>query len=248
MGDALTEDPKRPEHYLTKSQTERIDNDIKSCDKKLQRPDMFDEVASIRDQRKRLTRLKDIQSPPPTNGDERTKISKRIKEIEKEIVVGMPTAEEMRKSPPGAVTKHRAWNKRNKQLVLERRRGLRMLHPDSDNPDMGSVEHLRPRSNSLNLDNALIPGSGLHSIPSEQFMENYDEIDWHQKADESASKVDSLQAELDALKALAKVTPDTPATGWTAEKRAEAARHARDAAARRKAEKEALAEAASDPV
>lgn len=96
----------------------------------------------------------------------------REAELMAEIQAGMPTQEEMRRNPPGAVDKHRAWERRNKANILEwknirlRMQASGML--DGDARGVANVEALRPRglSQSLDMAGAQIPGRDFYLPPA----------------------------------------------------------------------------------
>jgi hypothetical protein len=90
----------------------------------------------------------------------------------------MPSQEEMRKSPPGAIGKHMRWEKQNKKNLEEwKNLKLRLNHEDTD-PDVANFERFRPTSSSsLNMDNAHIPGNQYFLPPqSEQYRDNFDKV------------------------------------------------------------------------
>ena len=47
----------------------------------------------------------------------------------------------------------------------------------SDDPDIANVERIRPIASSLNMHNAQIPGQA-YNMPSPEYVENYDKVDW----------------------------------------------------------------------
>ena len=121
-------------------------------------------------------------SPPPPRSDELDALVRLEREDREKLKEGLPSAEEMRKRPPGAVGKHMRWDKRAKELVepgvtrMDRWRNTKMrLNVGNDDPDLVNFEQFRPRTNSLNLDNAFIPGTN-YNIPSEAFKKGWDEM------------------------------------------------------------------------
>jgi len=227
---ASYEKPGRPEFYLTPTQVRQKKDDIEICDAKLASP-VIEEKAQVREQRQLAMKALEEQAPPELNEIERDKVSLRVKELRDSIREGMPTAEEMRKKPPGAVSKHQSWERSKKQEVFEYRRGLRMLDPENTESEYTSVEHLRPPSNSLNLDNAFIPGKNF-DFPSEQYMANFDSIFRKEEpVDNSlAEMVAEQQQQINELKEIVDRTRivKRKTTGWTAEKRAEHSRKAKE--------------------
>jgi hypothetical protein len=102
------------------------------------------DIAEARGRVRRLKgQLKDY-SPPEVTGGQRDKLVKRIKELEDQILPGMPTHEEMRKNPAGMVGRHMRFEKANKKAILEWKNAQIMLDPTSNDPDLANFERLRP--------------------------------------------------------------------------------------------------------
>lgn len=89
-------------------------------------------------------------APPTVSGETKDALNKRRLELEDAMRVGMPTQEEMRRNPPGAVDKHRKWEAANKARKLERDNILHALDPDDDSKDKTNIDMIRP--------SGLIPG------------------------------------------------------------------------------------------
>ena len=66
----------------------------------------------------------------------------RLRQLTKEIQVGMPTAESMRKAPPGAVKDHLAWERTNKARIAEWKNLQLRLRKG---PEVASLERIRPQ-------------------------------------------------------------------------------------------------------
>ena len=88
----------------------------------------------------------------------------REKSLLNEILAGMPSQEEMRKAPPGAVDKHMAWERRNKAKILEWKNLRLRLNPSER--EAANLERFRPRDSTLSMDHAVIPGKQIY-IPDE---------------------------------------------------------------------------------
>lgn len=127
-------------------------------------------------------------TPPDVTPEKRDKIDKRRQQLEEEIVVGMPSSAEMRRNPPGAVSRHMAWEKKNKRKILEWKNLKLILEKGDPNPDLADIEQLRPTTSYLNMQGAQIPGKVM-SFPSEQFKENYDEVNWDRPDEEQEEAV-----------------------------------------------------------
>jgi hypothetical protein len=96
----------------------------------------------------------------PASVEEEGRMVAREKEILDSILVGMPSQEEMRKAPPGAVDKHMKWERRNKRLIAEWKNLRLRLNPGER--EAANLERHRPTSSSLNMDNAYIPGKQIY--------------------------------------------------------------------------------------
>jgi hypothetical protein len=149
-------------------------------------------------------------APPSLTGEQLDAAVREEREHREKLLEGMPSQEEMRKSPPGAIGKHLKWDRRAKEVVNERgetrlqawkNRRLE-LHRGSDDPDVANFEIHRPRTSTLNMDNAFIPGA-VHSLPSPQFSENYDKVDWGKGMSAEADEMrQQLKQEISDLRKL----------------------------------------------
>ena len=83
---------------------------------------------------------------PELTGEARDALSRRLGDIEARIKVGMPTHEDMRRNPAGAVDQHRRWERLNKSAVLERRNILIALNPGDDSKDLTNIDMIRPHA------------------------------------------------------------------------------------------------------
>ncbi len=104
-------------------------------------------------------------APKEFEGVELDAAVKREKELRTEISGdGMPTAQEMRKNPPGAVHKHLQFEQRNKPKLNEWRYLRRRLFAKSEDPDAGNFEPYRPKGDGseLSMDGAQIAGQDFH--------------------------------------------------------------------------------------
>ena len=100
---------------------------------------------------------------PDLSGETVDALARRQQVLESHILEGMPTREEMRRNPPGAVDRHRNWN-RKKAAVLEWKNNQVQLNPDSDDVDLCNIERLRPSEMnqtgaSTYMASAQIPGN-----------------------------------------------------------------------------------------
>ncbi len=122
----------------------------------------------------RVSSMLTQQAPPEVRPDEVDSLVKREKELRDDMQHGMPSHEEMRKVPTGAVGKHQAWEARNKPKLMEWKNIRLRLNIGNPDPDISNFEMYRPDVSRLEMRGAEIPGQSW-SHPSEAFKENYDE-------------------------------------------------------------------------
>ena len=134
----------------------------------------------VRQRKKALEKQYLEQAPQPiTDGALRDKVAKRINDLEEQIKVGLPTAEEMRKATNLTVEQHRKWERLNKPKIKEWRNLLRQLNTDTSDPDthdrsLGDIERLRPMSamDRMRTDGFITGKMSYGSVP----QENWDAI------------------------------------------------------------------------
>jgi hypothetical protein len=150
---------------LRPHQVEEAKSEIKACEEKLRSPHIEDKGEAAK-QLRRLSAQYEQQVPrPPETTDEEGRMVARSRALLSKILVGMPSQEEMRKAPPGAVDKHMSWEKRNKAAIVEwKNLQLRLTH--AKEPEAANLERHRPTSSSLSMDNAHIPGKDFHLPPT----------------------------------------------------------------------------------
>ena len=125
------------------------EEDIRQCDADLANAGVKMK-GIVRQRKKALEKQYLEQAPQPiTDGALRDKVAKRINDLEEQIKVGLPTAEEMRKATNLTVEQHRKWERANKPKIKEWRNLLRQLNTDTSDPDthdrsLGDIERLRP--------------------------------------------------------------------------------------------------------
>lgn len=144
-------------------------------------------------------------APKPYAGEEVDKAKERESELLDRIVAGMPTQAEMRRNPPGAVDKHRNWERRHKADLMEwkniRRRLLVGGHIDGpvDATDVSNIERYRPAGGAqeLSMDNAQIAGRAYFMPAGMPAVQNLMDP---AEADEDRRLRTELQAKLDAEK------------------------------------------------
>lgn len=102
-------------------------------------------------------------APPELTGGMKDALHSREVELESKLKTGMLTTEDMRRNPPGAVDRHRRWERSNKDEILEWKNIRRALSSDSDDKDLSNIEllrssSLRPDGASTFIADAQIPG------------------------------------------------------------------------------------------
>jgi hypothetical protein len=114
-------------------------------------------------------------SPPAIDGSTRDALSKRHRELREKIRdTGMLTQEEMRRNPPGAVDRHRRWERANKDRILEYKNISRVLEPESDAKDLSSLEVFRPSRPMVYNSNSQIAGHFAYSdVPQENWDQTF---------------------------------------------------------------------------
>lgn len=165
--------------FLRKRQIDEYQADIGALQKSLSEPKIQDK-AVVKGKLHRMQKALQEQSAPELTPLMKDKVVARGKELEEKIREGMPSSEEMRKNPPGAVGKHMRWERKNKAAIMEWKNTQVAMNKGSDDPDLANVERLRPATSSLNMHGAQIPGKEFN-IPTPQYMDNYDRIDFECK-------------------------------------------------------------------
>lgn len=149
--------------------------------KALESPHVEDKSA-VRDAHKRLTAMEKEHGVPDLSPAERDAAKKEVKELVEKIRVGMLSAEEMRRNPPGAVDQNVWWERKNKWNINRLRALQTALHkgiPADQARSLLDLDQYRPRTSRLNMDNAQIPPARSFSFPSEEYSREgggYDRI------------------------------------------------------------------------
>ena len=164
--------------YMRPAQTERLKGECEKIRKMLSSQML---VARLEDPGAMQQRLKtmehqiEVQSAPTLTGEQRTLAAREEHELRESILDGMPSYEEMRKAPPGALGKHRRWEALKKSAVLRWKNRRLQLNPENTDPDLCNIETFRPRTSTLGMDNAFIPGTNYNLSPdTEQYRDNWD--------------------------------------------------------------------------
>lgn len=145
-----TDEVKVPEKQILRfRQREELQQEIEDINTALNPDNTFkmrsgSDVAEASSRLRRLKKQLVEYGPAEVSGAVKDKLVKRSKEIEGDVLQGMPTAEEMRKNPAGMVGRHMRWEKANKKKILEWKNIQQLLEPDSNDPDLSNFERLRP--------------------------------------------------------------------------------------------------------
>lgn len=152
-------------NLLRPRQVDDAKHEIKSLEEQLRSPHIEDK-GEVNTKLRRVRKSFEQQAPRPAeNPAEEDRMVKRSRQLLTEILEGMPSQEEMRKAPPGAVDKHIRWEKANKAKIVEwKNLQLRLTAGSGDN-EVANLERFRPRESSLSMDNAVIPGKQYHLPP-----------------------------------------------------------------------------------
>lgn len=144
---------------LRPDQVQSAKDEIASLEAKLSNP-LIEDKAMVRRQLNNARRLTELQTPrPPQDSAEEGRMVARSRQLIGEILQGMPSQEEMRKAPPGAVDKHMRWEKANKPKILEWKNLQLRLKPGER--DAANLERHRPTGSTLNMDGAQIQGKNF---------------------------------------------------------------------------------------
>jgi hypothetical protein len=151
---------------LRKDQVEEMESEREAANQKLRSSHFQGDKGAVAEQLRALEHQLESQRPRPYSSEEIDGAVRREAELRGEIRQGMLSQEEMRKCPPGAVDRHRAWEKRNMARIEEWQNIQRRLNAESDDRESASIERFRPTVNSMNLDNAMIPGKQFFLPPA----------------------------------------------------------------------------------
>ena len=158
------------EPLLLPHEQERIQDELGGIEKMLNAPPHVTNAGvdrgQLTHQRRVLRKRLETETPKPFAEGELDAAIKLEQKLRDEFTAGMPTQAEMRRKPSGAVDKHMAWEKRNKQKILAWKNQRRRLHASGDAAgaygeiDLSNIEMYRPQggANELNLDDSEIPG------------------------------------------------------------------------------------------
>ncbi len=146
------------QNFLRPHQVAEMSDEKTRLERAVSNPHVQDKGEAMRALR-RISRQLETQTPTPYSGDEADKAAKREAYLRDKILEGMPSQEEMRKAPSGAVGKHMAWEKRVKPLMNEWKAIRLRLNAGSNDPDVANFERFRPTASTLNMHNTVVSGT-----------------------------------------------------------------------------------------
>ena len=145
---------------LRPAQLEEMQSQVKAAEAKLSSPHIQDKGEARRQLIRSRKTLEEQTPRQPVDAAEEGRMATRSKTLLADILAGMPSQEEMRKAPPGAVDKHMGWEKRNKSKILEWKNLQLRLRPGER--EAANLERHRPVGSTLSMDNAVIPGKYIY--------------------------------------------------------------------------------------
>ncbi len=236
------------QNLLRPHQVAEMSDEKKNLEKAIASPHVREKGEAVQALR-RISKQLETQTPTSFNGKELDNAVRREAQLREELLAGMPSQEEMRKSPPGAVGKHMEWEKRNKAKLQEWKNLKLRINVGTSDPDIANFERFRPKNSTLNMDNAVVSGTQYFmpetTSPTTTF--NDDELaTLRELAPELAAKVAMLSnAQRAEVKAIVTKAPKRGPKGMSAERRAQIsadmkARHAAKKAAKATAEAPAV--------
>jgi hypothetical protein len=157
-------------NLLRPHQVQEAKEDLASLNATLNAPPhirtRISDMGELRRRRDNLTRELEKSSPKPFSPQERDAAIREFRKLEHTIREGMPSSEEMRRNPPGAVGKQLTWDKAKSQFVMRYKHLALRLHAGGDLPhnmrfegDIANIERLRPLTtrDQVSMDGAQIP-------------------------------------------------------------------------------------------
>lgn len=146
------------QNFLRPQQVVEMTDEKNRLERAVANPHIQDRGEAVRALR-RISKQIETQTPTAFTGDDEGKAVKREYALREKILEGMPSQEEMRKSPAGAVGKHMAWEKRVKPFLAEWKNIKLRLGVGSTDPDLANFERFRPTSSTLNMHNTIVQGT-----------------------------------------------------------------------------------------
>ena len=183
-------------NFLRPRQITELEQDRRDLNAAKANP-LIQDKATVAKQLKAVEGMLESGTPPDLSPQQRDNVSKKIKELEADIRVGMPSAQEMRRMPAGAIDRHQAWEKRNKNNILFWKDLQLSLHKGDQGPNLANIERLRPMQTVEGRQDGNFIEPKSFSFPSEEFTSRYDDV--FGKADEERHPIFDLQDEKAAV-------------------------------------------------
>lgn len=136
----------------------RINNAIRD------RPEMVQDKAAAHKQVREISQMLESQAPKALKGKDKDTAIAEVEKLQNEITQGMPSKQEMRECPTGAIKKHTSWEKRNKEKLARWKELQLRLNVGTDDPDVANFERYRPTKSTLNIHNPIVQGTEFHNI------------------------------------------------------------------------------------
>jgi len=187
--------------YLSHGQVEELKEDVTSMERSLADPSsQFSDRGGVIRQLQQLQKDLTTGEPPDTTSEQRDALSREERELLSEIKPAMPSQAEMRRRPPGAVGKHRTFEKAFKSRIIRWKNIRRILNKGNDDPDISNLEMHRGTNSTLNMDNAFIPGKDYFIPPATQaYRDGHDRAFGSKDTPADPGEVQSLLARLSEL-------------------------------------------------
>ena len=157
-------------NLMRPTQVKETKDQVNRLEYMLKQPDLQDRSLAMK-QLKNMKHELDTRVPTPFRSDEIDKAVEMEEGLREKMLEGMPTQEEMRRAPHGAIGKHQNWERRNKSDLLKWKYLSQRIHAGSENSDTANFERFRPSTGtSLDIKDAFIPKTidffGLESAGS----------------------------------------------------------------------------------
>ena len=166
----------KPVGYLRQHQIEDLNDDRKYLEAQLKDPNI-QEKADVAKALRRLNNQIDTQTAPILSPEGRDAADSERLELEEFIRDGMCSEQEMSRNPNGAVGKKKRHQAAKMDAMLRLKDIMLMLHPGSTDPDLCSMERLRPMTSTLGMHDVQIDRQPYHFAPPTD--------DWRKKFDDT---------------------------------------------------------------
>jgi len=175
---------------LRPNQIEELKDDKARVEAAKKSPDSRVDKREAHRQGLHIDTMLETQAPRYPKGAEKDRIVAEEKQLREEITQGMPDETTMRKNPPGAVDRHMAWEKRNKEKIIRWKNTRQLLNEEGD-INASNLERYRPKGTQDMMANAQIPG---HFAPGQNVpQENWDLIFGDPEAKQAAIRAVAQQ-------------------------------------------------------